>query len=417
MILKESRGVWPLLCLLMATVAVDAQEPLPRVAPEAVGLAAPRLDQVTDLLEEFVAAQRIAGAVVAVARRGRLAYLESVGVQDLETGAPMTERSLFRIYSMTKAVTAIAAMILLEEGRFDLSDPVSDFLPQFGEVVVLKEDGSTRAPSRPIRVEDLFLHTAGLSHRSSREYREAGVRSRAITLPEFVDNIVRVPLRDDPGIRFRYSASPTVLGRLVEIWSGQPFDVFLEERVFEPLGMVDTRFWVTPEQRGRFTAVYASSEGTPLSPHRIEEVPFTETPALLEGAVGLVSTVPDFLRLAQMLLSGGTLDGVRILRESTVARMTRNGLSESILATRRGGSGWALANVSIVVDAEAAEEGAHAGEYRWDGSAGTEFWVDPSTETIVVTMWQSSPANPGRLRQRIRALVRQAIQDEASDGS
>ena len=417
MILKESRGVWPLLCLLMATVAVDAQEPLPRVAPEAVGLAAPRLDQVTDLLEEFVAAQRIAGAVVAVARRGRLAYLESVGVQDLETGAPMTERSLFRIYSMTKAVTAIAAMILLEEGRFDLSDPVSDFLPQFGEVVVLKEDGSTRAPSRPIRVEDLFLHTAGLSHRSSREYREAGVRSRAITLPEFVDNIVQVPLRDDPGIRFRYSASPTVLGRLVEIWSGQPFDVFLEERVFEPLGMVDTRFWVTPEQRGRFTAVYASSEGTPLSPHRIEEVPFTESPALLEGAVGLVSTVPDFLRLAQMLLSGGTLDGVRILRESTVARMTRNGLSESILATRRGGSGWALANVSIVVDAEAAEEGAHAGEYRWDGSAGTEFWVDPSTETIVVTMWQSSPANPGRLRQRIRALVRQAIQDEASDGS
>jgi len=401
----------------MATVAVDAQEPLPRVAPEAVGLAAPRLDQVTDLLEEFVAAQRIAGAVVAVARRGRLAYLESVGVQDLETGAPMTERSLFRIYSMTKAVTAIAAMILLEEGRFDLSDPVSDFLPQFGEVVVLKEDGSTRAPSRPIRVEDLFLHTAGLSHRSSREYREAGVRSRAIALPEFVDNIVQVPLRDDPGIRFRYSASPTVLGRLVEIWSGQPFDVFLEERVFEPLGMVDTRFWVTPEQRGRFTAVYASSEDAPLSPHRIEEVPFTESPALLEGAVGLVSTVPDFLRLAQMLLSGGTLDGVRILRESTVARMTRNGLSESILATRRGGSGWALANVSIVVDAEAAEEGAHAGEYRWDGSAGTEFWVDPSTETIVVTMWQSSPANPGRLRQRIRALVRQAIQDEASDGS
>ena len=211
--------------------------------------------------------------------------------------------------------------------------------------------------------------------------------------------------------RFRYSAAPTVLGRLVEIWSGQPFDVFLAERVLGPLGMVDTGFVVAEHQRGRFAAVYASSEDEPLSPHRIEEVPFTEPPALLEGAVGLVSTVPDFLRLAQMLLSGGTLDGVRILSESTVARMTRNGLSDSILATRRGGSGWALANVSIVVDAEAAEQGAHAGEYRWDGSAGTEFWVDPSTETIVITMWQSSPANPGRLRQRIRALVRQAIQD------
>ena len=403
--------MWLLLCLLMATADVDAQEPLPRFAPEAVGLAPQSLDQVTGLLEESVASQRIAGAVVGIARRGRLAYLESIGVQDLETGTPMTDRSLFRIYSMTKAVTAVATMILLEEGRFDLSDPVSDFLPQFGEVAVLEDDGSTRAPSRAITVQDLLLHTAGLSHRSSREYREAGVRSRAITLPQFVDNIVRVPLRDDPGMRFRYSASPTVLGRLVEIWSGQPFDVFLAERVLEPLAMVDTRFWVTPEQRSRFVAVYASSEDAPLSPHRMEEVPFTETPALLEGAVGLVSTVPDFLRFAQMLLSGGTLDGVRILRESTVARMTQNGLSESILATRRGGSGWALANVSVVVDPDAAEEGAHAGEYRWDGSAGTEFWVDPTTETIVVTIWQSSPANPGRLRQRIRALVRQAIQD------
>ena len=403
--------MWLLLCLLMATADVDAQEPLPRFAPEAVGLAPQSLDQVTGLLEESVASQRIAGAVVGIARRGRLAYLESIGVQDLETGTPMTDRSLFRIYSMTKAVTAVATMILLEEGRFDLSDPVSDFLPQFGEVAVLEDDGSTRAPSRAITVQDLLLHTAGLSHRSSREYREAGVRSRAITLPQFVDNIVRVPLRDDPGMRFRYSASPTVLGRLVEIWSGQPFDVFLAERVLEPLAMVDTRFWVTPDQRSRFVAVYASSEDAPLSPHRMEEVPFTETPALLEGAVGLVSTVPDFLRFAQMLLSGGTLDGVRILRESTVARMTQNGLSESILATRRGGSGWALANVSVVVDPDAAEEGAHAGEYRWDGSAGTEFWVDPTTETIVVTIWQSSPANPGRLRQRIRALVRQAIQD------
>jgi CubicO group peptidase (beta-lactamase class C family) len=390
-------------------VAAEAQEPLSRVAPEAVGLEVQQLDQVTDLLEQFVAQQRIAGAVVAVARRGRVAYLEAVGLQDLEIGTRMTERSVFRIYSMSKTVTAVAAMILFEEGRFQLSDPVLNFLPEFGDVVVLEEDGSTRPPSRAITIEDLLLHTAGLSHRSSREYREAGVRSRAITLSEFVDNIVRVPLRSDPGTRYRYSAAPTVLGRLVEIWSGQRFDEFLEQRILGPLGMVDTRFWVTDEQRGRFATVYASSEGEALRPHRIEEVPFTQRPALLEGAVGLVSTVPDFLRLSQMLLNGGNLGGVRILRASTVSRMTRNGLTESMLANRRGGSGWALANVSIVVDPEAAEEGAHAGEYRWDGSAGTEFWVDPSTETIVVTMWQSSPANPGRLRQQIRALVREAI--------
>lgn len=410
MVPKKSRAVALSVYLLLTAVAVDAQEPLARVAPETVGLGTRQLDQVTELLEEIVADERIAGAVVGVARHGRLAYLRSFGVQDIESRAPMTERSLFRIYSMTKSVTAIAAMILFEEGRFQLHDPVSDYLPAFGDVVVLDEDGTTHPPSRAIVIEDLFLHTAGLSHRSSPEYREAGVRSRAITLPQFVDNIVRVPLRDDPGTRFRYSASPTVLGHLIELWSGQSFDDFLSERVLGPLAMVDTRFWVPEEERGRFAAVYASAKDEPLSPYRIEEVPFTERPALLEGAVGLVSTVPDFLRLSQMLLNGGTLDGVRILRESTVARMTRNGLPDSMLATRRGGTGWALANVSVVVDPEAAEDGAHAGEYRWDGSAGTEFWVDPSTETIVVTMWQSSPANPDRLRQRIRALVRQAIQ-------
>jgi len=310
---------------------------------------------------------------------------------------------------MTKAVTAVAVMILHEEGHFSLSDPVSRYLPEFNDVVVLDADGSTRPPTRAVTVEDLLLHTAGLSHRSSREYREARVRSRAISLPQFIDNIVRVPLRSDPGTRYRYSAAPTVLGRLVEIWSAQPFDEFLRERVLGPLGMTDTGFWATPEQRGRLTTVYSPSDEGTLRAYEIEEIPFSERPELLEGAVGLLSTVPDFLRFSQMLLNGGELGGVRILRESTVEMMTRNGLPEAILQTRRGGTGWALANVAVVVDAAAAEEGAHEGEYRWDGSAGTEFWVDPSTETIIITMWQSSPANPGSLRRRVRELVRRAI--------
>jgi CubicO group peptidase (beta-lactamase class C family) len=321
----------------------------------------------------------------------------------------MTVGSIFRIYSMTKAVTAVAAMTLHEEGRFELDDPVSTYLPRFADVVVLEEDGSTRPPARSITVRDLLLHTAGLSHRSSREYQEARVRSRSITLERLVENVVGVPLREDPGTRFRYSAATTVLGRLVEVWSGQPFDVFLRERVLGPLRMTDTDFWVEPEDRGRLTGVYASSDVGPLAPYSIEEVPFTERPALLEGAVGLVSTVPDFLRFSQMLLNGGELDGARILRAETVAEMTRNGLPEEVLSARPGGTGWALANVSVVVDPEEAEDGSRAGEFRWDGSAGTEFWVDPSTETIVVTAWQSAPANPDRLRQRIRALVRDAI--------
>ena len=196
--------------------------------------------------------------------------------------------------------------------------------------------------ARPVTVEDLLLHTAGLSHRSSREYREARVRSRAISLPQFIDNIVRVPLRSDPGTRYRYSAAPTVLGRLVEIWSAQPFDEFLQERVLRPLGMTDTGFWATPVQRGRLTTVYSPSDEGTLRPYEIEEIPFSERPELLEGAVGLLSTVPDFLRFSQMLLNGGELGGVRILRESTVEMMTGNGLPDAILQTRRGGTGWAL---------------------------------------------------------------------------
>jgi len=380
--------------LIVVQAGASAQEPLTGI---------------TDILNESVTNTRIAGAVVGVAQDGRTAYLQAVGVQDLETGAPMTERSLFRVYSMTKAVTAVAVMMLQEEGRLQLSDPASRYLPQLAEVVVLQPDGSTRPPARPITVEHLLLHTAGFSHRSSQEYREAGVRSRRISLEQFVDNIVRVPLRFDPGEGYLYSAASTVLGRLVEVVSGMRFGDFLQARVLAPLGMTDTGFWVEPEDRDRLTTVYEHAEGGGLRAFEIEELPFTERPALLEGAVGLVSTVPDFLRFAQMLANGGELDGVRILRESTVATMTRNALPEAILANRRGGTGWALANVSVVVDAQAAGSGARAGEFRWDGSAGTEFWVDPTTRTVLVTMWQSAPANPDQMRQRITEIVRGAV--------
>jgi CubicO group peptidase (beta-lactamase class C family) len=371
-------------------------------------MASAPLREVSSVVDAAVAERSIAGAVVGIVRNGQLAYLRASGLQDIASATPMTERSMFRIYSMTKAVTAVAVMMLEEEGRFELSDPVSMYLPEFARVVVLNADGSTRPPSRPPTIEDLLLHTAGLSHRSSAEYQAARVRARDITLEQFIRNIVAVPLRADPGAEYRYSAGPTVLGRLVEVWSGQDFDQFVEARILSPLGMTDTGFWVEPQDHGLLATMYRASE-TGLSAYEIEEVPFTLRPALMEGAVGLVSTVPDFLRFAQMLLDGGEFGGTRFLQAATVERMTRNGLAPSILAARRG-TGWGLANVSVVVDAATSRDGAHSGEYRWDGSAGTEFWVDPSTNTIVVTMWQSAPANPGQLRQRIVALAREAVE-------
>jgi CubicO group peptidase (beta-lactamase class C family) len=388
----------------------SAQVALPRARAEDVGLASAPLEAgIGAAVNSAIDAGAISGAVVGVARDGRIAYLESFGVQDASTRAPMTERSLFRVYSMTKAVTAVAAMILHEEGRFRLSDPASMYIPALADVVVLSPDGTTRPPARAITVEDLFLHTSGFSHRTSAEYREARVRARDMTLDEMIANMVRVPLRFDPGSQYLYSEASTVLGRLVEIWSGRPLDAFLEERIFAPLGMVDTGFWVEAADVSRLTTVHAPMEGGGLRAVELEEIPFTVEPTLLEGAVGLVSTVPDFLRFAEMLANGGELAGVRILPAITVETMTRNGLSAEIMGNRRGGTGWALANVSVLVDPTAGS-GARAGEYRWDGSAGTEFWVDPVSRTTLVTMWQSQPANPDQLRQRITASVREAVQ-------
>ena len=395
------------LTICAAAVVIAAQPvALPRAAPESVGLDPNRLKEATALLNQFVIDRKIAGAVAAVARNGKVAYLEAVGFQNLESRTPMTERSLFRIYSMTKAVTAVSAMILHEEGKFDLRDPVSKYLPDFKTVRVLVEPGGqTRPPAREVTVADLLLHTSGLSHRTSELYQTAKVRSRRSTLPQFITNIVRVPLMEDPGTRFRYSEATTVVGRLIEIWSGKPLDVFMRERVFMPLGMLDTGFWAQPEQRARLTTVYAAQAGGDLQPYEIEELPFTERPVLLEGAVGLLSTVPDFLRFSQMLLNRGELNGVRVLSAKTVDLITANGLPEPVLRSRGGGMGWGLANVNVVVDPSAIPGTPNLGEYGWDGTAGTIFWIDPKDEMVTVLMTQSSPANPDSLRQRFKALV------------
>jgi CubicO group peptidase (beta-lactamase class C family) len=400
------------LAAISAASAAAATQPIARVTPEAAGLSPARLREATALLNRYVAEHRIAGAVVAVARRGKIGYLEAVGVQDLQTRAPMTERSLFRIYSMTRPITAVAVMMLHEEGRFELDDPVARFIPEFQKVVVAGEPGaSPRPPARPITVRDLLLHTSGLNARTSDIYRREQVRSRTITMAQFIANLVRVPLMEDPGTRYRYSEGTTVLGRLVEIWSGQPFEEFLAARIFRPLRMTDTMFWAaTPDQRARLATVYGPAPGGGLVPVETETLPFTERPTLIEGAVGLLSTAPDFLRFSQMLLNHGALDGVRLLRPKTVDMMTTNGLSQAVQQTRGTSMGWGLANVQVVLD-EVAGDRSNMGEYGWDGTAGTIFWVDPLKGMVTVLMTQSAPSNPDQIRQRFKAVVHQAVID------
>lgn len=401
----------PCLSLLVALILAatpSGQQPLRTVAPAEVGLAPEVLAEATALLEQFVADGRIAGGVAAIARRGQIGYLKAVGVQDLGTKAPMTERSLFRIYSMTKAVTAVAAMMLHDEGRFRLDDPVSKYLPEFADVRVVESPAATpRAPVRPVTVEDLLLHTSGLSHRTSDLYRTLGVRSRADTLPAFIKKITAAPLMEDPHTRFRYSEATTVLGRLVEIWSGEAFDRFLTRRIFQPLGMTDTVFVVEGERAARLATVYGPAPGGGLVPVDVETVTFTTKSALLEGAVGLVSSVPDFLRFAQMLLDKGTFNGTRLLKAETATRITANGLPADVLTARGGRMGWGLANVNVLMSADGS--GASVGEYGWDGTAGTIFWNDPVKQTAIVLMTQSSPANPDGLRQKFKAIAIRAV--------
>jgi CubicO group peptidase (beta-lactamase class C family) len=405
--IATSRVIVTAAAIVLASTLTLSQG-LPRATAESVGLHAATLSEATALLQRYVDERKVAGAVAAVARRGKVTYLAAVGVQDLETRAPMSERTLFRIYSMTKPIAAVAAMMLHEEGRFQLGDPVAKYLPEFQSLAVVNPAGTApRPPSRAITVEDLLLHTSGLSHRTSELYRERKVRSRAEPLPTFIQNITRAPLMEDPGTRFRYSEGTTVVGRLIEIWSGKPLDAFLEERLFRPLKMHDTMFTVGPDQRARLATVYGPSPDGGLSVVEIEQVPFTVRPALLEAAVGLVSTVPDFLRFSQMLLNKGEIDGVRVLKAATVDRITANGLPAEILKARGGTMGWGLANVNVQMDPASPLRA----EYGWDGTAGTIFWIDPSREMITVLMTQSSPANPDGIRQRFKTIIQQAIAD------
>lgn len=392
--------------VLGAALLAQAQGLPARATPASVGLDEARLREATALITQFVTDGKIAGAIAAVARHGKLAYFETVGVQDLETRAPMTERSLFRIYSMTRQVTAVAAMMLHEQGKFALHDPIAKYLPEFRDVMVRAAEGP-RKPAREITVEDVLLHTSGINDRQTALYRDEKVRSRAERLPQLMANIVRVGLMEDPGTRFRYGESTSVVGRLVEVWAGQPLDVFFESRIFAPLQMTNTGFVVRPDQRAHWTTVYAPGPDGGIVANEVEDVPFTDQPALLEGTVGLLSTVPDYLRLCQLLLNKGELDGVRLLKAETVEQMVSNRLPPDILQQRRGNVGWGLINANVIVDPASPLRG----EYSWDGTAGTIFWIDPAREMVTLLFAPARPSNPDGIRQKFKALVQQAIRN------
>jgi len=407
----------------------------PAVAPEAVGLASPRLAHIRSVMNRHVAEKQIPGAIGLIARRGKIAYQEAFGLADIEAGKPMQLETIHRIYSMSKPVTSVAVMMLYEEGKFQLNDPVAKYLPEFAkmQVGIEEKDPQTGKPSlktvpakRPITVRDLLRHTSGLTYGFfgetlvDREYRKAKILSD-LNLAEFVTNLAKLPLLYEPGTRWNYSVSVDVLGRLVEVLSGKAFDQFLQERIFTPLTMRDTGFYVPADKKDRLAKLYRPTKDGHIQPATIcatrqectekfpDAVPsYLEPPTLLSGGGGLVSTASDYLRFCQMLLNQGQYDGQRLLSRKTVQLMSSDNLGT--IPGMGPGYGFGLGFAVSKAPGEAGMMGS-AGEYNWGGAAGTRFWIDPQEELIGIFMIQILPHTGLEYGSEFRVLTYQAIAD------
>lgn len=411
---------------LIPTLALgaDAAPPtsLGRVEPEAVGMSSARFGLLDTMLRQHVEDGRVAGLVAGVARHGKIVYLESMGWQDIEAQQAMRDDSIFQIRSMTKAITSLAVMQLVEQERLALQESVSDYIPSFAnmQVFVNPEDpGSSplRAPARAITIQDLLLNIGGLSHRDRALYQSREVRSRADTLEQLVEKVAAVPLMADPGSIWIYGESTTVLGRVVEIVTGQPFDAYLQEHILNPLGMPDTAFHVPQDKVERLARIYQiARDGGALSKVPEMDVPITQDPPLKEGSAGLVSTVPDYLRLLQMFLDGGELDGQRILSADLIGEMTRNHIPPALLPigmspqSRILDRGWGY-GFMVVIDEAKSTFSVNNGEFGWVGSLGTFAWADPETDTVAVLMLQVEPSGAYSLSEKFKAILAQTIID------
>jgi CubicO group peptidase (beta-lactamase class C family) len=397
------------------------------VEPGEVGFDAGRLARIDTHFRRYVDDGKLPGWTVAVARRGRVAHLGHYGLADVEAGRPVADDTLWRIYSMTKPITSVAALMLLEEGVLELTDPVARYIPAFADMRVYKAGSAlnpgTVAASEPVRVWHLLTHTAGLTygfhhaHPVDEMYRGKGYEFGApggADLAAACETWASLPLLFEPGTEWNYSVATDVLGRVVEVVSGQRLDVFFSSRILNPLGMDDTAFWVGEDDRNRLAALYLPGLHRNNSLGDVATRPQT----FLSGGGGLVSTAGDYHRFAQMLARGGELDGVRLLGPRTVRYMTRNHLPGDADLETFGrpifaessfrGVGFGL-GVSVVVDATAGKALTNPGEHAWGGLASTAFYIDPAEDVTAMFFTQLMPSSTYPLRSQLRTLVNQAI--------
>lgn len=382
-------------------------------APEKSGFSSGRLNRITEGLRPYIDGGKIAGMVASVARRGNTVYRENLGWASMEDLRPMGLDSIFRIRSMTKPVTAVAAMTLYEEGHFTLNTPVAEFLPEFAHPVI----AHTGEAARPITFRHLFTHTAGFTTATTAD-------EKTETLAGFVATLAREPLQAQPGSKFSYGFSTHVLGRVVEVISGKSIDRFFEERIFAPLGMTDTGFHVPESKAHRLTAVYAPAPDAPIADARLRLVespkqsPLLEKPALLSPGGGLVSTERDYGRFLQMLVNGGNLGKERILSPTTVDLFTINQAPPEALPfgiapgedVFHKGYGFSL-GTRVLMDVAASGQAGSVGEFGWDGYLCTHCWVDRKRELYGMILTQLDPFNYYPLATKFKQLVYQAMVD------
>jgi CubicO group peptidase (beta-lactamase class C family) len=413
------------LSALIISAAAFAQD-LPIAKPDTVGLSSERLEHIATAVQRSIDDKRIAGAVTLVSRRGRVAWFKAQGMMDREAGKPMRPDAIFRICSMTKPITSVAVMMLYEEGRFLLDDPISKYLPEFKNPKVLVKPPTgepyTIPAAREITIRDLLRHTSGLTYHWNPilgpMYKNVahGVLPYDGTLEESIKNLASVPLLFNPGERWEYSLGVDVLGRLVEVVSGKPLDEFFRVRIFEPLGMKDTYFYPPENKLDRLAVAYTYYEGKGLN--RFPDTPITEGPLvysadypyhgpkkLFSGGGGLTSTAADYLRFCQMMLDGGKAGNTQLLSRKSIELMTHDQLGK-IGPDQGFGLGFGIDGVK----APLAELGS-PGEYTWGGFFYTAFMIDPKEQMIVIFMGQLHPTGDLRLDREVEVLANQAIID------
>jgi CubicO group peptidase (beta-lactamase class C family) len=407
-------------------------ESLPSAAPEALGLDPERLARISRWMRNYTETGKLAGVSVALIRDGHVAFRDSCGYQDVVAQVPMSNDTLVRIYSMTKPLTTVAALMLYEQGLFQLDDPVTRFIPEFSDLQVWTSGAGdamqTCSASRPFTIRELMNHTSGLTYGFINAtpvdalYREQGLDFQTADKPlaELVAQLAQMPLLAQPGTEWNYSVSTDVLGYLVELWSGQDLQTFLHEHVFAPLGMQDTGFHVPEDKWSRFAANYCQGRDGNLK--QIDAGAgggrYAQPAVTFSGGGGLVSSINDYLRFAQMMLNEGSLDGHRLLSRKTVELMTSNHLPGDMAAMGQPrfsessyeGIGFGL-GFSVMLDPAVAQVIGSPGEFAWGGAASTAFWIDPQENQAVVFFTQFMPSSHYPLRRELRVLSYQAIAD------